>query len=510
MRLQLLCLLCVLIWHSPGSAADAPIGDEGAARLQWFGPGADAAQTVRLAVGDDQLDTAVVYPRLSTSPWHERLPDVEIPLIDGTTFRLSDARGKVLLLDFWATWCEPCIRELPVLQALYQAEHENGLEMVAVNYWEPVEQARSFAEALGLTMPLGFMTRPLDNALPVPSLPTVILIDRSGVVRNGWSGGELEVLKDLGLKVYSLLIDEPEELIDVASVIEGDGVVDLLWVRPAGRKLQGLGVFPLEDGGAQVVSVMRDLLVFFNADGSINHDLRLRTSMSMMWPCQLGEGRRGLIGFRPGSRDITVLDPEAGTLDTWQAPSAVFDLIVVDNKEDDLTVGSMLFLATLDGLWQSRPGGEQPERIGDFSEVSALGRIGHDGVPAIVLLEAGSGVSELDASHEVVARHEAPADAWVLVSDPQVDGRYGVSSKDVVSWVSGDFLDGPTVQLALVTRSEQLILVDMPSGRVRFRAHWEGISSVAAGDLDGDGRLELAVRSDTHLSVLRGRVANSP
>jgi thiol-disulfide isomerase/thioredoxin len=60
-------------------------------------------------------------------------PDFTLPTLSGETVRLSDLRGKVVLVNFWATWCVPCRTEMPTLEELYQYYKERGLEVVAVN-----------------------------------------------------------------------------------------------------------------------------------------------------------------------------------------------------------------------------------------------------------------------------------------------------------------------------------------------------------------------------------------
>jgi peroxiredoxin len=83
---------------------------------------------------------------------------VTIPLLDGGELRLSDLRGTVVVLNFWATWCAPCEAEMPAFQRVHAAGQVEGVPVWIVGIGSKVrdtdEQARAFAQALGVTYPL--------------------------------------------------------------------------------------------------------------------------------------------------------------------------------------------------------------------------------------------------------------------------------------------------------------------------------------------------------------------
>ncbi|GIV70276.1 TlpA family protein disulfide reductase [Caldilinea sp.] len=115
-------------------------------------------------------------------------PDFALPTLDGGEFRLSDYRGKPVVLNFWATWCGPCRRELPAIQRA--AEHYDGLVVfAAIDQAEPIERVQRFVEEVGLTVIV-----PLDGEqlvgerYGVRGLPTTYFIDETGVIRSIWMG----------------------------------------------------------------------------------------------------------------------------------------------------------------------------------------------------------------------------------------------------------------------------------------------------------------------------------
>lgn len=111
-------------------------------------------------------------------------PDFTMPSLDGKAVSLSDYRGKVVLLNFFATWCPPCRAEMPDLAAAYKGLKDRGLEIVAVNLQEDQPTVSGYAKSLGLTF-----TVLLDREAKVfgqyhvTGLPTTYFIDRDGVVR---------------------------------------------------------------------------------------------------------------------------------------------------------------------------------------------------------------------------------------------------------------------------------------------------------------------------------------
>lgn len=131
-----------------------------------------------------------------------KLPDFTLETIYGEQFTLSEHVGKeVIVLSFWATWCQPCLAELPHLDALYQEEQDNGLLVVAVNMDEPATLAEvaPAASRLGLTMPVVLDTDQRAVALYNRSrnAPMTVVIDRKGKVvkqHAGYNPGDEEVL----------------------------------------------------------------------------------------------------------------------------------------------------------------------------------------------------------------------------------------------------------------------------------------------------------------------------
>ena len=81
-------------------------------------------------------------------------PDFVLRGIDGQLVKLSDLRGKVVWINFWATWCTPCKKELPDIQKMYDEKRDDGLVVLAVNWQDPADTTQSYAEGLGLSMPV--------------------------------------------------------------------------------------------------------------------------------------------------------------------------------------------------------------------------------------------------------------------------------------------------------------------------------------------------------------------
>ncbi len=133
-------------------------------------------------------------------------PEMELTYLDGTITKLSDLEGQVVLLNFWATWCPPCLEELPHFESLHQAYRDKGLAVVGVSMDQAgAEYVRDFARQVSITYPVamgafekmekiwaplteiptvhGFGSEPPAPANgTVQMMPTTFVIDRSGVI----------------------------------------------------------------------------------------------------------------------------------------------------------------------------------------------------------------------------------------------------------------------------------------------------------------------------------------
>lgn len=118
-------------------------------------------------------------------------PDFTLPTLDGGSVRMAELRGKVILLNFWATWCPPCEAEMPDLDALHRTYGESqGLVVLGVNLQEDVGKVAPFVRERNLGFPilLDMDGRVTSEVYHVRPLPTSFIIDRQGYIRDVWNG----------------------------------------------------------------------------------------------------------------------------------------------------------------------------------------------------------------------------------------------------------------------------------------------------------------------------------
>jgi thiol-disulfide isomerase/thioredoxin len=126
--------------------------------------------------------TADDGPQLAEEEAGGQVPDVELSNLAGDPVHLSDYQGKVVVLNFWATWCGPCVREMPMFQE-YQDRYPNFV-MLGVNEEESPEMVSDFLEGLNLTYAMLFDQKAdLARALRVSFLPTTFFLDETGEIR---------------------------------------------------------------------------------------------------------------------------------------------------------------------------------------------------------------------------------------------------------------------------------------------------------------------------------------
>ena len=140
-----------------------------------------ASRAVTPAPARPILDEAVRELDLVRPPRVKRAEDFTVSLMRGESLRLSEQRGKPVLINFWATWCAPCREEMPAMERLYRRHHERGFVLLAVSVDTDAALVRPFLEQHKLTFPVTLDAKmSLANAYGVRALPSSFLIDRDG------------------------------------------------------------------------------------------------------------------------------------------------------------------------------------------------------------------------------------------------------------------------------------------------------------------------------------------
>ncbi len=111
-------------------------------------------------------------------------PDFTLRSLDGVNLRLAEQRGRVVMVNFWATWCGPCRQEMPHLSRLYEKYRASGFTLLGVNVDEDAKQAAATAGRLGVKFPVLFDgSKSVSKLYDLQSMPSTVLIDRDGRVR---------------------------------------------------------------------------------------------------------------------------------------------------------------------------------------------------------------------------------------------------------------------------------------------------------------------------------------
>jgi cytochrome c-type biogenesis protein len=127
-------------------------------------------------------------PATSTSGTAQPAPDVQFTKLEGGTLRLADLRGRVVLLNFWATWCIPCRSEIPALSGLHKDLEAQGLSVVGVSYDDTPDLIREFQQDIKQEYSIVLGGKDVGSQLPASPLPTTYIIDREGRIREKFIG----------------------------------------------------------------------------------------------------------------------------------------------------------------------------------------------------------------------------------------------------------------------------------------------------------------------------------
>lgn len=158
------------------------------------------ALVAALLLGAPMAPAMAAQPRVG-----QPAPDFQLTLVDGTHVRLSELRGQVVVLNFWATWCVPCRAELPMLDSYYRVVQAHGLRVFAATTEDsvPLYQLRRVfaAMAIGAVRNMRGPYEPINGAVP-----TNFVIDRAGRVRYASAGAfDLDALN----RILVPLLNEP-------------------------------------------------------------------------------------------------------------------------------------------------------------------------------------------------------------------------------------------------------------------------------------------------------------
>jgi cytochrome c biogenesis protein CcmG/thiol:disulfide interchange protein DsbE len=134
----------------------------------------------------------------------KQLPTFSLTDTNGRTINNSTLRGKVAVIDFWASWCGPCKQIAPVLQRIHQDMSGQGVMVIGANTSDKEEAARNYLRTANKTFPVTLNSDRFASALGVRALPTVVLVDKNGRIARVFVGTN-NLDRDLRAAIRQLL-----------------------------------------------------------------------------------------------------------------------------------------------------------------------------------------------------------------------------------------------------------------------------------------------------------------
>jgi peroxiredoxin len=135
-----------------------------------------------------------------------RLPEIGLTDLSGNRVDLGSLKGKVVVVDFWATWCAPCKQELPILEKLWQKDRAKGLVVVGVSVDQEAANVGAFVKQLKLSFPVVHdKAHAVADRVKPPRMPSSYIVDRNGVVRHVHGGFRADDAGKIESEVNALL-----------------------------------------------------------------------------------------------------------------------------------------------------------------------------------------------------------------------------------------------------------------------------------------------------------------
>jgi len=143
---------------------------------------------------------------VQAKPVDGKAPDFTLHSRGGQNLRLSDYRGQIVLINFWASWCGPCRQEMPLLQNLYHRYSKLGFTILGVNVDSDSTKANNYLRDMQVTFPILYdNSNSVSKRFNVNAMPTTVIVDRNGNMRFLHQGYKPGYEKDYKKEVVSLI-----------------------------------------------------------------------------------------------------------------------------------------------------------------------------------------------------------------------------------------------------------------------------------------------------------------
>jgi peroxiredoxin len=253
-----------------------------------------------------------------------RAPELTVATIDGTNVRLKDLQGKRVVLDFWATWCPPCVREIPHFIRLVGQTSRDDLIVVGISS-EDKDVLQKFVEDKGINYPIASGSNLSSPYGDIRSVPTTFFIDRKGVIQNVFVGyHDYDMLRSAALaKDYEgQALDYPR---DQKSGLQEPNVGNNLahkWdLDIAG--CSGICTGDWDGDGIEDILIIdrHKHLYVVSLEGQIKNRISLPASFSEIEIGKTAAHGARLLGYSTWGRQVTVLDTNGTAI--WEYPTRI-------------------------------------------------------------------------------------------------------------------------------------------------------------------------------------------